>query len=397
MTALCGGGTSGAKPGVNAIVNLGASALLAILQRYGVNASWLQRALTFIDLGDITLSSFCATDPPAIPTWTLADGAAILALAVGTPDWDAAVAKLSDLMLHLAWYEFCECKTGTATAYPTAPAPPSGVALPSSGSQACLTESQLGLNVFDNDPVNTAFTTLMNLYGRNPTLFEVQVRSQVQSGVGFTNTLKIAHYQITDPNTGAFTFLGNGPNFTVGATANGTFSFAPLANANGWIVQKATSSGTGVNKNWLSLVCNTYCGGASPVGGVAVDPVTRAMLQSILDLVTIIQRQGVPFAYVSGPMHSGLSGTGTVNVSAVIGVLLNVSIPARAGDQVGTPDTRWEVGWINFGTADGYNNRVQIFTDSQVVFPSVAGLYTIVGYTLLPGVTMTLTELVREP
>jgi hypothetical protein len=114
-------------------------------------------------------------------------------------------------------------------------------------------------------------------------------------------------------------------------------------------------------------------------------------------MVTLLQRQTAPFAYVSGASHTSLSGTGTVAVQGILGVLLNVSIPTRAGEVVGTPDTRFSVGWINFGTADGYGPRQFIESDSQVLFPAVNGIWTIVGYSLLPGVTMTLTELIREP
>lgn len=113
-------------------------------------------------------------------------------------------------------------------------------------------------------------------------------------------------------------------------------------------------------------------------------------------MVTLIQRQSVPFAYVSGTTHSGLTGTGTLSVSGILGLLVNAGVPTSTSDIAGTPDVRIPIGRVNFGTADGYRDRDQLVTDSQVVFPAVAGLYTVIGYSLEPGVTATFTELVRE-
>jgi hypothetical protein len=141
----------------------------------------------------------------------------------------------------------------------------------------------------------------------------------------------------------------------------------------------------------------TNVGGEAPACCTASDPVTQQTLQNILDMVTLLQRQTAPFAYVTGTAHSGLTGTGTVAVQGILGLLLNISIPARSGLEVGTPDTSFDVGWINFGTADGYTDRVFLRSDSQLVYPPVPGQYTIVGYTLQPSVSMTLTELRREP
>jgi hypothetical protein len=114
-------------------------------------------------------------------------------------------------------------------------------------------------------------------------------------------------------------------------------------------------------------------------------------------MVTLIQRQSAPFGYISGTLHSGLSGTGTVAVQGILGLLLNISIPSRAGALAGTPVSSYDVGWVNFGTSSGFEIKRLLRSDSQLVFPGVAGLWTLVGYTLLPGVTMTLTELRREP
>jgi hypothetical protein len=114
-------------------------------------------------------------------------------------------------------------------------------------------------------------------------------------------------------------------------------------------------------------------------------------------MVTLLQRQAAPFAYVSGPVHSGLTGTGSFAVQGILGLHASASGLSGIGLRVGTPDVRLEIGRLNLGTSDAYSDRVQLVLGDQVVFPAAAGLFTVVGYTLEPGVTLTVTELLREP
>jgi hypothetical protein len=219
------------------------------------------------------------------------------------------------------------------------------------------------------------------------------VNIQVPDQVGVTVFLLDASNAILATYFDGYSSLAHGRHSVVNQSVPGGTAFVTI-NAQ-W--QGGTNSGTIAGS--AAFNCSTF---PTPPSGVqpcctSTDPITRATLQSILDMVTLIQRQTVPFAYISGATHSGLTGTGSISVQGILGVLLNVSVPARAGTEVGTPDTVYDCGWINFGTADGYSDRQFITSDSQVVFPAAAGAWTLVGYTFLPGVTVTITELIREP
>jgi hypothetical protein len=78
-------------------------------------------------------------------------------------------------------------------------------------------------------------------------------------------------------------------------------------------------------------------------------------------------------------------------------LLLNVTVPARAGRDAGTPEAVFGCGWLNFATPDGYTERFFVSSDSQVILPKLPGLYTDVGYSFAPDVVVTATELAREP
>jgi hypothetical protein len=67
------------------------------------------------------------------------------------------------------------------------------------------------------------------------------------------------------------------------------------------------------------------------------------------------------------------------------------------GIEDGTPDETFEAGWITWGNADGFSARERITHEALLSLPSLAGQYTLIGYTLTVGVEISLTELVREP
>jgi hypothetical protein len=115
-------------------------------------------------------------------------------------------------------------------------------------------------------------------------------------------------------------------------------------------------------------------------------------------LVTLIQRQAAPFGYINGTSHAGLTGTGSIAVSDILG--LSVSFTGGSGvigREIGHPDTLFDAGWLNVGDASGFRSRERIRTNPWVWFPPAAGEITVVGYTLAPLVTATITELIREP
>jgi hypothetical protein len=149
-----------------------------------------------------------------------------------------------------------------------------------------------------------------------------------------------------------------------------------------------------------NIVSLAYCGTTPGVQQPCCPPdaTTQATLNAILKIATLIQRQGDPFGYVSGTVHTGLSGNGAIALQGLLGVkVLPSAIPPPAGLEVGDPDSLWLDSWIRWGNADGWTQREFLTASPFVSLPALAGQYTRLGYTLGLGLLVDVTELVREP
>jgi hypothetical protein len=113
--------------------------------------------------------------------------------------------------------------------------------------------------------------------------------------------------------------------------------------------------------------------------------------------VELIQRQDVPFAYIPSVRHNGLSGAGTFDVVALIGLSVEVtSAPSWLTSDMSVPAQTYSWGWITLGTSDGYQRKITLTHNPQLVLP-ISGAFTKVAYTLGQGVIADIVELVREP
>jgi hypothetical protein len=138
----------------------------------------------------------------------------------------------------------------------------------------------------------------------------------------------------------------------------------------------------------------TWQGLAGAIGG-SYPPVAASSLEQ-LELVRLIQRQGVPFAYVEGPSFGALTGDGEIDVQGILGIAVQLNaVPLGMGTSSGTPDLVWEAGRVALGTVDGYLPYQRI--TSMETFMRAEGYVTKIGYTLGPGVVATVRTFVREP
>lgn len=116
--------------------------------------------------------------------------------------------------------------------------------------------------------------------------------------------------------------------------------------------------------------------------------------------VNLIQRQSVPFAYVYGDNHAGLTGDGEIAIDTpLIGVSVDVvAVPSSVSVRAGTPQHLSDVGFVTLGTADGWlaSRRIDADGTLELARPG-AGALTRIGYSLAPGVEVSIRELVREP
>lgn len=201
------------------------------------------------------------------------------------------------------------------------------------------------------------------------------------------------------------TTLGGSPhNYTlntpIASGASLDFGFASVHSGDVYADLEVAYGGTQPD-DLIRVVLMEYCGGSTPttvVGNCGPDPSTVALLNQIYGLLQLIQRQAAPFGYVTGASHTGLTTSGELTVADLLGVKITVTtIPGYVGSESGDPDEYFDIGWFAWGSTDGFSAREFITHSPQLSLPADAGLYTRLGYTLHPGVVVTVEELIREP
>lgn len=411
MTALCGGGTSGPQAGTTLAVDFTISAISVALAEYG--ASWAIKAIPFVtSLPSFVLSSFCGTDPPAVPTFTAAEANAILQLSF-TSDFFSGISKMVDLISHVMWYQVCTCTSGTLTALPAAAPPPTGTAVPTDTplplNPNCqgLKSSFPGNGPWTDDPSQYS-TAYINQFGSGsgnpwsyiwfptsvPTSFRATLYNNTHTAPGVTIPMSVRQ-------TATYNGTSIGTDSTVNLAPNThvQFNMTPRTGAQYLMLNFGATTGTGT-ADVIGSSMEAFCGGDAPGGTIQPccppDAATQATLDAILSLTTLIQRQLAPFATVHGTAHTGLSGTGQFAVQGILGLAVDVTTaPPRLGTVFGDPTSIFGAGWITVGTADGWSSRAFITSDPFLLQP-VAPNVTLVGYSIPADVTVTITEIVRE-
>jgi hypothetical protein len=399
MTARCGGGTSSGRPLYGRFVYMGPAQIGAALNN--IPTPW---AVAFAGvLGSITydLTTFCTTDPPADPGMTAEDWVALLNPYTLT-DSVLARSKFRDWIGHYLWDQLCQCDSGLVpTPYPPPPAPtnlpvlnPPSVAPAYPIGQPCanydfgtvhLTGTTSG--PFHNFPIGAITYASMDIIERSrPT---------------------------ASPDDIAFNLDWlNAAGTRIGGTAVGLNTSFDTLHA-----EQAVPTGTASYRLYYSVTVglsgpidvhttvNLYCGGNTPGGSSGsppvpcpADPFTQMMLDQILQLVTLIQRQKVPFATVTQSTHPAVTGSGSIAVSGAIGARIVVTgIPPGSSIYEGDVDAMYDIGWINWTGPSGVTPRSWIEVSPMLSMPEGAGTFTGLSYTLTPGAAVTIEILSREP
>ena len=112
---------------------------------------------------------------------------------------------------------------------------------------------------------------------------------------------------------------------------------------------------------------------------------------------TLIQRQAVPFGYVPGFLHIGLTDAGTIDVQGILGLSIeSTTTPPTLSSNLAPVASYFKLGEISMGTADGFAPR-RIVTHNPHLFLDIDGDITQVAYLFMPGVVANILELIREP
>lgn len=152
--------------------------------------------------------------------------------------------------------------------------------------------------------------------------------------------------------------------------------------------------------NWPALPTFT-CDGQDPC--ILLNQLIRSVAALQMELqvdyqeTVLIQRQKVPFGYVPGVLHTGLTGAGTFDVQGILGLSIeSTTIPPYLSATMAPVNSYFKLGEVAWGTADGFEPR-RIITHNPHLFTDIDGDVTQVAYLFESGVTANILELLREP
>jgi hypothetical protein len=428
MTALCGGGASGPKPGVADTIIFTAGALSSLLNNKG--GYWATLAAPLLGVLAYDATSLCNTDPPAAPTISAAEYEALLQLG----PWDeltAALGKLRDIATRLIWFDMCQCTSVATPALPTSELdPPANVTMPNYGGSGMCPQPRARINIpltsgsppsefvnitrllFPGFPIyrsvanaNASEQDLIQIPNNWVSLFEcADVVSQGTCSVGQGYVIQVLLFGATK------LLITGAPNIVVfpGREHSCSGSTAPGVESSPYVIDHSTAKYLAVQAQHTSTCTGDAivdyslkinCTGTSTTGqDCCSDPTVLALLSQLMSQVNLIQRQQVPFGFVTGAVHSAISGSGFLDVQGLLGVLVSVdTLSSLVAQEAGSPTQASDLGWIAWGNTAGFTRREFLTNDAFVSFPPAAGQFVQLGYNLPPGVLVTITELVREP
>lgn len=393
---ICPGGLTQAKSGVAAFVNLGSSgaSLLAAIPRLSLLAP-IAYALTGVSL---TTSVLCGSEPPGFPTFTQDEVNDLLNNNFFDLSYASAVGKLKDMLATIAWYQLCECQSGGAVTIPTPPVqptPPLTVPTDIPNTSVVCVGPTTRTDTFAGFP---SVKTSANFVAMPLPASAVQVHIKVttsNNGGGVTSSITGHVFKYTPTNAGE-TLLDT---FTIPIPGvyEAYYPVDPTKPVFHYDLNPANNPSPG---DTFAVLGEAFCGGSvapGPLSCCPPDPLLVAKLDNIQALVTLLQRQLAPFAYVPGAVHTGLSGNGVLSVQGLLGAKIHITTdPTTLGVEGTSPPILFDRGFITWGTADGYPQSERLERTSQLSLPARASAFTDLAYDLHPGVIVTITELVRE-
>lgn len=421
MTVLCGGGPSSPKAGVAETVIFTSSSLASLLNNRG--GWWATLAAPLLGVLAYQATELCSTDPPAAPTISASEYQALLALS----PWDelqSALGKLANLAKIAIWYELCQCSSGPLPTPVGLLTPPVDVYLPTYGSGPCKQPILRSTSRYNPTGVGQTIKAYTNITRQMfPELQYVVTPAaagwESQEAAIFPdswNTWQARHTLVTSyaETTSGVGFAATvfNPDRTIGS---GGWNPAPndavpskVAPVSPQTINRANTPYFALNQfhtvnvatppitdMQIAIDCADLVGGSQ--SNCCSDPTVHALLGQLIKVVTLIQRQNAPFAYIPGTLYSGLTGQGQVLMEGAIGAQITITAyPSFVGLESGNPDVFFEAGWINWQTADGVTQREFLRASPQLSLPRVAGLFTHLNYFLPAGVSIDVQELCRE-
>jgi hypothetical protein len=371
--------------------------------------SWLYDYLPYAKaLAINSTTTFCAADPP---TWSLPNAGDLYNFLSGgyATQNDVVTTFINNLTKAYLWYSICQCTSGATPTPAAPPAPPAN--LPGINPGQVVTSPANACAHFDSLATTATDQANGGNYMINQGDLSLPAFPLYPLPTGSTTAVLVVHDLVNGAHHGdqayQYAFFDSArsaistttPFISSGVT--NTHTLAIPSNAVYFLLTSELGAVTFSTDN-LQATLDVYCGGALPGGQSSPccppDPIANGLLQQAIALITLIQRQIAPFGYILSTVHPLLTGTGSFAVSGLLGLQVTVTagLPT-AGSAAGTPVEYFTDSFVSLGTADGYPRSQRIDHSPQLWLPPDAGAFTLVGYTLRPGLTATITEVTREP
>src|SRR5690348_15549751 len=370
MTLACGGATSSIKPGVESTLIYGSGAA-AIFSMYPP-LRFLQAAGAVLGTLAYDLTTICPNDPPDPPVFTDAEYIAFYVNDFASSDYASFVTKLGLLAQRALWLLFCQCDSGPQPAFGTYPTPPTDVRVfPNYSSEGlCWTfETPTATSTATRTAISGPFTM--------PSGSFYQGRTVPLDAVGSGTHNRWEFWRNTTPDFATAAFVG--PSLDGGNGASQSSSpFGTTAEAYYWAVLWDNGSGP---HGQSRLHIDAFCPETNTAGCCGPDASLTATLADLKTAIQQLQRYEVPFAYVSGSAHSGLSGSGSFTVpNALLGLRLELTATgSEVGGFAASPDFVSDAGWWSVETVDAVIDERRIRHADQTWFPRFMPTVTRVG------------------
>jgi hypothetical protein len=114
--------------------------------------------------------------------------------------------------------------------------------------------------------------------------------------------------------------------------------------------------------------------------------------------LNLLQKRLLPFGWITGTPHTGLTGTGSISVLDILGVIVSfTTVPPGWGGTAETPSRKIPaLGSIQADDGTVYTDNFQLHYASQIIMID-ASWATAVRYNLRPGTVATITPILPEP
>lgn len=416
--SICAPGTSQPIPGKATSFYLTGGALALLAQ--ALELGWLAEVIAYVSGINFVLTDICNTDPPPDPGLTAADVACLFSF---NPlcDTGAVITKVTQLIEHLAWYQWCECVGTTTPSAPAAPGAPTGLVgvnppsiIASGPAVTCSDLKALSLGpspatgfITTNDPlpgINQSVTGAFGIFKatpvNKPTFAQLKITDHADGANSTANSYQWSAYDSSGGFISTFIQMNVGASPGVPQTFTSSLTAVPASTAYWRITVSPFGSGTPTNHFDIEAIleCPTQSGGANTLGCCPPPADISSLVSDVKTLVTTIQRYLLPFAYINGATHSGLSGSGSFAVSRLLGVKIHLStIPSSVGVETATPNRLFDAGWISCMDGNGVILETRVTAIDQVWIPRLFPEALTFGYSFAPGVNANVTELEAEP